>query len=51
MFKNKIFFLKNVVKKDDMHSLFEITEKRPVFEDGSGCESLDQQSDDEFVLI
>ena len=34
-----------------MHSLFEISEKRPVFEDNSGCESLDFQSDDEFVLI
>jgi cysteine protease ATG4 len=41
----------NVIKKDDMNSLFEISDKRPVFEDGSGCESLDALDDDEFVLI
>ena len=38
-------------KAQDEHSIFEISEKRPDFESISGCDSLDMQSDDEFVFI
>ena len=38
-------------KKGEMNSIFEIHETRPDFGSISGCESLDNQSDDEFVLI
>ena len=32
--------------------MFEISDKRPDFESAaSGCDSLDNQSDDEFILI
>lgn len=34
-----------------MHSIFEISDKRPDFDHASTCDSLDMQSDDEFVLI
>nr|AWV66719.1 cysteine protease ATG4-like-1 [Brachionus calyciflorus] len=42
---------KNIVKKGDLHSLFEIANKRPDFDNISACDSIDFQSDDEFVLI
>jgi hypothetical protein len=43
--------LKDVIKKGDMHSIFEIHNKRPEFDRLSACDSIDLQSDDEFVLI
>ncbi|RMZ93065.1 cysteine protease ATG4A [Brachionus plicatilis] len=42
---------KNVVKDGDLHSLFDISAKRPDFDSMSATESLDFNSDDEFVLI
>ena len=42
--------LKNLLKNDDMHAIFEISETRPKFDTNTGSD-LDIQSDDEFVFV
>lgn len=46
-----IFKIKTIIKKGEMHSLFEISQKRPDFDHLSGNDSCEYPSDDEFVLI
>ena len=43
--------IKDVIKQGDCHSIFEISEKRPDFDNMSANDSFDMQSDDEFVFL